>query len=220
MYADKYARRAKLDPKSMGLAMALNGAILTGLVFSAPNITKIIKKIDDPIHVVDVYLKPPPPPHPVDHPKKDPLPKQASHPDIVKTIVATKVADGPYFTPQPPSPPGPSTGDGIGFEPVKPPPPPVLIDPQVDGRYAGYLQPEYPSQDRRMGTQGRVVVRVLIGVDGRVKEVEKVSAATDSMFEATRRQALGKWRFKPGTRDGVPIEAWRTMSLSFVIHDE
>ena len=26
--------------------------------------------------------------------------------------------------------------------------------------------------------------------------------------------------FKPGTRDGVPVEAWRTMAVSFVLNGE
>jgi protein TonB len=65
-----------------------------------------------------------------------------------------------------------------------------------------------------------VVVRELVGTDGRVKQVQKVSAASDDFFAVTERRALDKWRFKPGTRDGVPIEAWQTVSLSFVLNDE
>ncbi|RYE01614.1 MAG: TonB family protein, partial [Sphingomonadales bacterium] len=60
-----------------------------------------------------------------------------------------------------------------------------------------------------------VSVRVLIGTDGRVKAVEQVSATSTAFFEATKRQALGKWRFKPATRGGVPQESWKTMSVRF-----
>ena len=120
---------------------------------------------------------------------------------------------------------GTTTGrlDGTGVSGVKVDPiklPSVLVDPQIDSRFASGFQPTYPADERRAGNQGRVVVRVLIGVDGRVKEVEKLLATSDSFFEVTRRRALEKWRFKPGTRDGVPVEAWRTMSVTFVLNDD
>ena len=96
----------------------------------------------------------------------------------------------------------------------------MLIGANIDPRYANYLQPPYPSDEIRAGNGGRVSVRVLIGVDGRVKDIEKLSAASDSFWDATRRQALSKWRFKPATRDGAPYEAWKTMNVSFVLNQD
>jgi protein TonB len=53
-----------------------------------------------------------------------------------------------------------------------------------------------------------------------VKAAESVSATSPAFFEATRRQALSKWRFKPATRGGVPQESWKTMSVRFEIKDQ
>ena len=64
------------------------------------------------------------------------------------------------------------------------------------------------------------MIRVLIGTDGRVKQVERVSAASDAFFAAAEHQALTKWRFKPATSDGTPIEQWKTMSLRFELQEE
>jgi protein TonB len=61
---------------------------------------------------------------------------------------------------------------------------------------------------------------VLIGVDGRVKAAQSVSATSAAFFEATRRQALSKWRFKPATRGGIPEESWKTLSVRFLIKDQ
>jgi protein TonB len=36
-----------------------------------------------------------------------------------------------------------------------------------------------------------------------------------SFLEATRKQALAKWRFLPATRDGQPVESWREMTVRF-----
>jgi len=218
MYADRYARRTKFDPGSMGLALALNGTIVIGLIaFAAPH---FVPSIDKPLVLVPIALKPlppeiKPPPPPKTHDPELPSPTR------IDTVPPTVPAppQGPIFTPDPQPPISDSGTFGGGtFEPVKPMP--VVIGPIRDARYAAGFQPEYPASERRAGHHGRVVVRVLVGVDGRVKRVEKVSAASDAFFEVTERRALDKWRFKPGTRDGVPIEAWQTVSLSFVLNDE
>lgn len=220
MYADRNAKRHGLKPGSFALALAVNGAILGGLVlFANPTFKKTIDTVMtlDPIALDPV--KPPPPPPPQPKPEKS-LP-QAQHEtiDTSKAVTVTKVADP---TPIDPPPIGPVEGAGGGgslpLAPVKPVPP-VLTDPLVDQRYANLFQPVYPPDEQRMGHNGRVVVRVLIGVDGRVKDIEQVSATSDSFFAVTRRRAFDKWRFKPGTRDGIPVEAWRVISVSFVLND-
>ena len=95
----------------------------------------------------------------------------------------------------------------------------MIVGPSVDPRYADAFQPDYPASEQRMGNDGKVTVRVLIGTDGRVKQIERVSATSDAFFRATETQALRRWRFRPGTRDGVPQEAWRTMTVTFVLND-
>ena len=224
MYADRYSRRTKFNPASMGLALALNGTIVIGLIaFAAPHFVPSIERrlIIDPIP-----LDPPPPPNdpapPVDERHADPQPTGPV--DTSPPIDPTDTSQNPGIPYDPfPAPPwpGPSdrTGTGSGGgEPIKLTP--VVIGPELDTRFAAGFQPDYPAGERRAEHQGRVVVRVLIGVDGRVKQVEKVSAASDAFFEATERRALQKWRFKPGTRDGVAIEAWKTIGVSFVLNDE
>jgi len=90
-----------------------------------------------------------------------------------------------------------------------------MVDAVADPRYARDFQPDYPAGERRMGNEGKVVIRVLIGPDGRVKQVERVSAASAAFWQVTERQALSRWRFRPATRDGVAIESWRTMTVRF-----
>ncbi|WP_163484575.1 energy transducer TonB, partial [Escherichia coli] len=89
-----------------------------------------------------------------------------------------------------------------------------------DPRYADAFQPNYPASELRAQRDGRVSVRVLVGADGRVKSVEQVSATSPAFFEATRQQALSKWRFKPATRGGVAEESWMTLSVTFQIKDQ
>ena len=92
-----------------------------------------------------------------------------------------------------------------------------MVDAAPDPR--ARFQPDYPASERRSGIEGVVVVRVLIGADGRVKAVQQVRAASDAFFEATRKQALARWRFTPATHDGVPVESWRTMTVRFRLEE-
>ncbi|RIA44451.1 outer membrane transport energization protein TonB [Hephaestia caeni] len=219
MYADRYASPHRLNPVSIALAIAINGAVMGALVFSAPIVEKIAAH--GPFILYPVKEPPPPEPIPTPEPRAnaDPIPERITVPRHVEVEV-TRPDPGPLVIDI-----GPSTGTltGTGTDPVTvdPPPPPLppLIPAQTDPRYAAALQPPYPSAERRANREGNVVIKVLIGTDGRVKRVERVSATSDAFYEATRRQALGHWRFKPATRGGVPQESWITKSVRFVMSD-
>ena len=219
MYADRYAKQKKLDPASLGLSALLVGGIMTGMIFSAPD---FVKKIPTSITLYPIPETPPPPPNPEPLPKKQEVLKPKAETQIIPPRQEVTIDTPKGFTITP----GPNkveitegtTGGTIGEILTVPVKPPVVVGPGINARFN--YQPDYPTDERRLGREGRVVVRVLVGTDGRVKQVEKVSAASDSFFEATRRRALEKWRLTPGTRDGVPIEAWRTMAVSFVMNDE
>lgn len=218
MYADRFAEPKRFNPGSMGLAIGINAVVLAGLVFSAPVVETLT---DGTIRIYTPRETPPPPPEPL--PTPEPQPRADPAPEHIETVTRPVVDVA-----QPAREPilidvGPTIGalEGTGTDPVAvdpaPPPPPMLIGARVDPRYADALQPAYPASERRAGHEGTVEVRVLIGADGRVKEVRRVSATSDAFFEATRRQALHSWRFTPATRGGVPQESWKTMSIRFVL---
>lgn len=124
------------------------------------------------------------------------------------------VPTDPYV---PPTGTGSDTGPAVPADP--PAPPPKLILAQLDPRYAGAFQPDYPASEQRREIEGTVRVRVLIGTDGRVKAVELVSSDSPGFFEETRRRALARWRFKPATRGGVAEESWKEMTVRFQIRN-
>ena len=92
---------------------------------------------------------------------------------------------------------------------------PVLVEAAPDPRFARDFQPPYPPAKQRLGEEGRVVLRVLVGTDGRVKATEILASDDDAFSTVTVRQALGRWRFRPATRDGVAVETWRTLTVRF-----
>lgn len=220
MHADTRYHANAPRSVSFGAALAINGAIIAGMIFAAPNVL-VIKHPDKIIEPIDIHEAPPPPP--IDEPK--PVEKVVPHtstPVAEKPILpTTSEVDIKTTTVIPDALPPIEKPRDLGPPVVADPPKvvPALIGATTDPRYAQDFQPEYPSQEIRAQRDGLVTLRVLIGTDGRVKSVEPVSATSDAFFAVTKRQALGKWRFRPATRGGVAEESWKTMTVRFRIED-
>ncbi|MEH6792150.1 energy transducer TonB [Parasphingorhabdus sp.] len=114
---------------------------------------------------------------------------------------------------------GSSGTDGfIPIEPIRITPDPVIVDARLNNRYAAQFQPAYPTGQLRREAEGVVSVRVLVGSDGRVKQIELIDSPHEDFWLATRKQALRSWRFEPATRDGTPVESWLTLKVRFEIN--
>jgi protein TonB len=124
---------------------------------------------------------------------------------------------GPQAGRQPAGPP--AGGTTVPDPPREAPPPPVRRGAELDPRFASAVQPQYPIAEQRAGRGGTVVIRVTIGPDGRVRAAERMSATSDAFWAAAERQALTRWRFRPATVDGRPVESSRVMTIHFRIED-
>jgi protein TonB len=63
--------------------------------------------------------------------------------------------------------------------------------------------------------KGRVRVRLLIRLDGTVASVEVLVSSGDSALDEAARMGLARWRFAPAGRDGVPIDAYLLLWVTF-----
>jgi protein TonB len=220
MYAEHRYMPRQSRSVSFGAAFAINGAIIAGMLFYL--VPSIAPK--EPVTVLEGHNVPiPPEPKPIEPLKPVPTTKRVTTtvplPTIPDTIVPTTSENTMRGTtieppPLPPLPPAP-TGEPKIAEPPAPLPP--LIAAAQDPRFARDFQPAYPAVELRAQRDGVDKIRELIGTDGRVKAAEPVSATSDAFFDATRRQALSKWRFKPATRGGVPQESWKVLNVRFEI---
>ncbi|WP_137752325.1 energy transducer TonB [Sphingopyxis sp. L1A2A] len=211
-YGSEHSRHPVAALLAVGLPAALVVAVaLSPMIMEAPPKSK-------PMQGTLIELtKPldPPPPQPSE--EVQPTEKVASATDAVKPIVDTsslsdnRVDEGPVVVDLRPIDPGPPA------RPADPPPAPRLVFAELDPRYAGAFQPDYPASEQRREIEGVAKVRVLIGTDGRVKAVELVSTDSPGFFAETKRRALAKWRFTPATRGGVAEESWKVMTVRFEI---
>ena len=80
------------------------------------------------------------------------------------------------------------------------------------------ITPEYPEIGREAGVEGLVVVKVLVGKDGRVldarlDEKHQVPLLNDAALAAARR-----WVFTPALANGRPVVVWSAIPFHFRLH--
>jgi periplasmic protein TonB len=142
----------------------------------------------------------------------------APQPTAMPEATATPLAPVGVTAPQPP--PLPVLAGAVTTTPATPAPAaaPARIElPSSDADYLNNPKPAYPALSKRLGEQGKVVVRVLIGVDGLAQKAE---IRTSSGFERLDQAALAtvlKWRYVPGKRGGVPEAMWFNIPVNFVL---
>ena len=89
--------------------------------------------------------------------------------------------------------------------------------PSSDADYLHNPKPPYPSVSKRLGEQGRVVIRTLIGADGVAQQAEiKQSSGFERLDQSALNTAL-RWRYVPGKRAGVPEAMWFNVPFTFVL---
>jgi len=74
--------------------------------------------------------------------------------------------------------------------------------------------PKYPSAARRAGIAGPVVVRGIVRKDGTIDNVEIIRDLPYGLGESAR-QAVSRWRFRPATFAGEPIDVYYTVTVNF-----
>ncbi|MEG3181533.1 energy transducer TonB [Sphingomonas sp. LT1P40] len=207
-------------PAGVAASLIVIGFVGSGLMLVGPKIAPDM--FDPPIVIETIAIPEPPPPEPQPKPVEKRIEQRTPpihQPDPI--VITPPTPRGPATTSEPvrlyPDPPAGPTGLTGGGVTLDPPRAPVLTGAAYDQRYADALQPPYPASEIRAQTEGSVSLRVLIGVDGRVKAIEILRSPSDGLSKATRRHALAKWRFKPATRDGIPVESWKSMTLRFQI---
>lgn len=83
---------------------------------------------------------------------------------------------------------------------------------------AAYLNnpaPKYPPTARRMGEQGKVLLRVLVTMEGLAKTVVLNRSSGYEALDHSALKAVQQWRFVPARRGGSPVEAWVQVPILF-----
>jgi TonB family protein len=76
------------------------------------------------------------------------------------------------------------------------------------------VDPAYPASFVHDRIEGTVVLYAVIHSDGSISDV-RVLEGFDSKLDEYARAALEQWRFRPGTRDGIPIDVEAVVRVPF-----
>lgn len=105
---------------------------------------------------------------------------------------------------------GSGIGDGAG--------PGIARNPKVPPRVASTAAPVYPQALRDAGIGGRVVVRGVVGIDGRVESAVVVRSSGNSTLDNNALSAFYKWRFSAAKNDaGQKVRCYFVQGFPFVI---
>lgn len=105
---------------------------------------------------------------------------------------------------------GSGIGDGAG--------PGIARNPKVPPRVASTVAPVYPQALRDAGIGGRVVVRGVVGIDGRVESAVVVRSSGNSTLDNNALSAFYKWRFSAAKNDaGQKVRCYFVQGFPFVI---
>ena len=87
---------------------------------------------------------------------------------------------------------------------------------------ADYLQnpkPVYPAMSRRLGEEGKVVLRVRVSAQGLSLSVEVTKSSGFLRLDDAARAAVERWRFVPARQGNEPIEASVLVPLNFTLNN-
>lgn len=100
------------------------------------------------------------------------------------------------------------------------PPTAPLVDPRFDADYLRNPPPSYPPLARRLGEEGRVLLRVEVGTDGRAQRVETLTGSGSPRLDAAAIDAVRRWRFEPARLGSSPVAAWVRVPINFRLHEK
>lgn len=167
-------------------------------------------------------LKPPPKPVVVRKPTPKPAPKPTPKPS--PTAISEPKEEAPSPPESAPPPPQP-TQVAAPTTPPKAAPGPVAAAPQpiiaarFDAAYLNNPSPRYPRLSRRVGEQGKVLLRVLVSESGAASDVRLHQSSGHNRLDEAARSAVSKWTFEPARQGDRPIANWVIVPIEFKLEN-
>lgn len=78
------------------------------------------------------------------------------------------------------------------------------------------VAPEYPDIARQANVDGTVMLQVLVGKDGKVKDAKVVKSV--AMLDAAAVAAVKQWIFKPALSNNKPVAVWVAVPMKFTLN--
>ncbi|RKT59265.1 outer membrane transport energization protein TonB [Azonexus fungiphilus] len=194
----------------LGIVIGLHvGIVLLALAAKtiAPQIMEmplIVDLLPAPEVEAEPQAKPLPmaPPEPV---KRKPVPQpKAPAPQLETTSSTAPAESAPTAPPQVAEP-----------APPAPPAPPAVSQARFDADYLRNPPPPYPPLSRRMGEEGKVILRVSVNPQGTADSVEVRTTSGSSRLDESALKTVRNWKFIPAKRGDTAIQSWVLVPIIF-----
>jgi protein TonB len=152
-----------------------------------------------------VQARPPAPPEKVAAPKPVPREKPAQTARPVIALAPEQASAEPTF-----SVPAPVAAPPVSLPATAPAASstqPAVTAARFNAAYLNNPEPKYPSLSRRLGEEGKVLLRVRVTPDGRAATVDIEKSSNFDRLDEAARQSVAHWRFVPARRGDEAIEA-------------
>lgn len=93
----------------------------------------------------------------------------------------------------------------------------AVAPPRYEADYLRNPAPPYPSLARRMGEQGRVVLRVLVTAAGDPEKVELRTGSGSPRLDQSALDTVRRWKFVPARQGDQPVAAWVQIPIVFFL---
>lgn len=101
----------------------------------------------------------------------------------------------------------------------KPTPPAAPAEPVSQARFdADYLKnpaPAYPPLSRRMGEEGKVILRVSVTPQGLADNVEIKTSSGSTRLDEAAQKTVRNWKFIPAKRGDAAVQSWVLVPIIF-----
>jgi protein TonB len=110
---------------------------------------------------------------------------------------------------------------GSGPSVIVPPPPPApsthppRVSRMMEGNLIYRVQPQYPTLARQARVQGTVLLRALIGRDGKIENLQVLNGHPLLVQAAV--DAVRQWRYRPYYLNSEPIEVETQVTVNFTL---
>ncbi len=206
------------------LSVGIHGAVVAALLYTSVHQVIELPAPAQPIAVTMVTpaeLEPPqvvqPPPEPVAEPEPEPEPEPIPEPPKEAPVVIEKPKPKPKPKPekkvekrveQPkrevrpvetrPTAPLTNTAPSRPLTNTAPASSKPVASVPAGPKALARSQPQYPARAQALRIEGRVRVKFDVTADGRVENVQILSAQPSNMFEREVKTAMRKWRYEAG----------------------
>ena len=86
---------------------------------------------------------------------------------------------------------------------------------RFDANYLRNPAPPYPSLSKRMGEEGKVVLRVSVNPQGTADSVDIKTSSGSPRLDESAQKTVRNWKFVPAKRGDAPVQSWVLVPIIF-----